>query len=82
MKTRTKINIVLDVRVKSIPIVRLQDLYGPNFTQFDLLKAHRALDSAVMELYEFPVKADFTEAYCVSALMEMCQKLTGGIGCE
>jgi len=42
-----------------------------------LLNAHRELDKAVMKLYGFPVK-DFSEADCVAALMEMCQKLVGG----
>jgi len=51
----------------------LADLYDPLTIPPDLLKAHRALDAAVMKLYGFPVKADFTEAHCVAALMEMYQ---------
>jgi len=66
---------VLDARA-NYPESSLADLYDPNFMPPELLKAHRALDSAVMKLYDFPVKKDFTEAHCVAALMEMYQKLT------
>ena len=58
----------------------LVDLYDPLTMPQGLLKAHRALDSAVMKLYGFPVKRDFTESHCVAALMEMYQKLTEGGG--
>ena len=54
----------------------LADLYDPLTMPPDLLKAHRVLDSAVMKLYGFPVKKDFTEADCVAALMQLYQKLT------
>jgi hypothetical protein len=46
----------------------LADLYDPLTMPPGLLKAHRALDAAVMRLYGFPVKAD--EATIVAALME------------
>ena len=68
---------VLDAREK-YPTSSLADLYDPLTMPSDLLKAHRSLDSAVMKLYGFPVKKDFTEADCVAALMEMYQKLTRG----
>jgi len=54
----------------------LADLYDPLTMPPELLKAHRALDTAVQKLYGFPVKADFTEAHCVAALMERYQDLT------
>ena len=65
---------VLDARAK-YPDSSLADLYDPLAMPPDLLKAHRALDSAVMKLYGFPVKKDFTEADCVAALMEMYKML-------
>jgi len=45
----------------------------------ELLKAHRALDSAVMKLYGFSVK-DTSEAQCVAALMERYRELINGHG--
>jgi len=68
---------VLDAR-KKYPDSSLADLYDPNFMPPDLLKAHRTLDSAVQKLYGFPVTAEFTEADCVAALMEMYRGLVGG----
>jgi len=68
---------ILDVRA-NYPDSSLADLYDPVTMPPDLLKAHRALDTAVMKLYGFPVKKDFTEAHCVAALMEMYQELTRG----
>jgi len=65
---------VLDAR-KIFPDSSLADLYDPNFTPPDLLKAHRNLDYAVMKLYGFPVKKDFAEADCVAGLMGMYQEL-------
>ena len=57
----------------------LAELYNPDFMGITgLLKAHRNLDTAIMNLYDFPVKKEFTEAHCVAALMEMYQKLTEG----
>ena len=38
-------------------------------------EAHRSLDATVQKLYGFPVTADFTEAHCVAALMEMYQDI-------
>jgi hypothetical protein len=64
---------VLDAREKD-PNSSLADLYDPVTMPPELLKAHRALDTAVIKLYGFPVKKDFTEAHCVAALMEMYQK--------
>ena len=65
---------VLDARA-NYPDSSLADLYDPLTMPPDLLKAHRALDSAVMKLYGFPIKKDFTEADCVAALMQLYQKL-------
>ena len=39
-----------------------------------LLKAHQALDRAVIKLYQF--KTDMSESAIVAALMKMYQKLT------
>jgi len=64
---------VLNAREK-YPESSLADLYDPRTMPPDLQKAHRELDSAVMKLYGFPVKKEFTEAHCVAALMEMYQK--------
>jgi len=63
---------ILDARA-NYPTSSLADLYDPLTMPPDLLKAHRALDSAVQRLYGFPVSKDFTEAHCVAALMEMYQ---------
>jgi len=73
---------ILDARAK-YPGESLADMYGKVHNGIfmgldyypDLKKAHKALDSAVMKLYGFPAKADFTEARCVAALMEMYQTL-------
>ena len=54
----------------------LADLYDPLTMPPELLKAHRALDAAVMKLYGFSVK-DTTEASCVAALMERYRELVG-----
>jgi hypothetical protein len=53
----------------------LADLYDPLTMPPELLKAHRALDKAVMQAYGFAVK-DTTEVSCVATLMERYQKLT------
>ena len=68
---------LLDARAL-FPNSSLADLYDPLAMPPELLKAHRVLDSAVQKLYGFPVKAEFTEAHCVAALMEMYQKLVEG----
>jgi len=65
---------VLDVRTK-YPDSSLADLYDPNTMPPDLLKAHRAIDKAVMTLYG-GWKVWQSEADCVAALMERYQKLT------
>jgi len=65
---------VLDAR-GLYPESSLADLYDERVMPFELLNAHRELDRAVMKLYGFSVR-DFAEADCVSALMEMYQKLT------
>ena len=65
---------ILDARA-NYPDSSLADLYDPLTMPHDLLKAHRALDSAVMKLYGFPVKKDFTEADCVAALMQLYQQI-------
>ena len=67
---------ILDARAE-YPDSTLADMYGETslLLHSSLLNAHRALDSAVMKLYGFPVK-DFTESDCVQALMEMYQQQT------
>jgi hypothetical protein len=67
---------VLDARASHHPDSSLADLYDPLLMPNNLQKVHRTLDAAVMKLYGFPVKKDFTEADCVAALMEMYQELT------
>jgi hypothetical protein len=64
---------VLDARAL-YPSSSLADLYDPLTMPPELLKAHRALDTAVMKLYGFSVK-DTTEAGCVAALMERYRRL-------
>ena len=68
---------ILDARA-NYPTSSLADLYDPLTMPPDLLKAHRALDFAVMKLYGFPVKKDFTEANCVAALMGKYQNIVIG----
>ena len=64
---------VLDARAK-FPDSSLADLYDPLTMPPELLKAHQALDRAVMKLYKF--KPDMSESAIVAKLMEMYQKLT------
>lgn len=64
---------ILDTR-NNYPDNSLADLYDPNFTPPELLKAHQNLDRTVMKLYGFSVKYT-TEASCVAALMERYQDL-------
>jgi hypothetical protein len=66
---------VLNARAM-FPESSLADLYDPLTMPPALLNAHRALDRAVMKLYGFPVKNDFTEADCVAKLMERYRALT------
>lgn len=64
---------VLDARAK-FPDSSLADLYDPLTMPKELLKAHQALDRAVLKLYKF--KQDMSESEIVAKLMEMYQKLT------
>ena len=45
----------------------------------ELRKAHQQNDRAVMEVYGFPVKNEFTESQCVAELFKLYQELTGKI---
>ena len=67
---------VLDARAL-YPGSSLADLYDPLTMPPELLKAHQALDRAVMKLYGFPTK-DTTESDIVAALMKRYQELTEG----
>jgi len=58
---------ILDARVM-FPDCSLADLYDPAATPPELLKAHQALDKAVMKLYGY--KANATEAEVVADLMQ------------
>ncbi|MCL1893856.1 MAG: hypothetical protein FWG02_06455, partial [Holophagaceae bacterium] len=64
---------VLDARAK-FPDSSLADLYDPLIMPKELLKAHRALDRAVMKLYGFA--KDMSEPDIVAELMEMYKKLS------
>ncbi|MCL2710785.1 MAG: hypothetical protein FWE95_07880, partial [Planctomycetaceae bacterium] len=64
---------VLNARVQ-FPNSSLADLYDPLTMPPVLLKAHQALDRAVIKLYQF--KTDMSESAIVAALMKMYQKLT------
>jgi len=64
---------VLDARANH-PTSTLADLYDPLTMPPDLLKAHKALDNAVMKLYNFPKTQ--TEPETVAALMQLYQQLT------
>jgi response regulator RpfG family c-di-GMP phosphodiesterase len=66
---------VLDARVR-YPGSSLADLYDPLAMPKNLLRAHKALDSAVMKLYGF--KKDMAEPEIVAKLMEIHQRLAGG----
>jgi hypothetical protein len=59
---------VLDARAM-FPESSLADLYDPLAMPPELLKAHRALDRAVMQAYGFSVR-DMTEEDCVAELMK------------
>lgn len=56
------------------PDSSLADLYDDSVMPFELLKAHRANDRAVMEAYGFYGK-HMTEPQCVAELMKLYQKL-------
>lgn len=55
------------------PDSSLADLYDPDLMPFELRKAHRANDAAVMEAYGF--RKDMTEPEIVAELFKMYQKL-------
>jgi len=63
---------VLNAR-QNHPTSSLADLYDPLTMPPDLLKAHKALDAAVMKLYSFP--KTHTEADVVAELMQLYQNL-------
>lgn len=65
---------ILDARAL-YPDSSLADLYDDAVMPFELLKAHRANDKAVMEAYGFYGKG-MTESQCVAELMKMYQALT------
>ena len=64
---------ILDARAL-YPDSSLADLYDDAVMPFELLKAHRANDRAVMEAYGFDVKT-MTESTCVAELMKLHKKL-------
>lgn len=64
---------ILDARAL-YPDSSLADLYDDAVMPFELLKAHRANDRAVMEAYGFYGQR-MTEAQCVAELMKLYQKL-------
>lgn len=64
---------ILDARAL-YPDSSLADLYDDSVMPFELLKAHRANDKAVMEAYGFYGKG-MTESQCVAELMKMYQAL-------
>jgi hypothetical protein len=64
---------VLDARAK-YPDSSLADLYDPLTMSLELLKAHKALDRAVMKLYGF--NKDAPEPAIVAELMELYRGLT------
>lgn len=65
---------ILDMRLKYSDST-LADLYNDDLMPKDLRDAHRANDRAVMELYGFPVKNEFTESMCVAELMKLYEEL-------
>ncbi|MDR0307397.1 MAG: N-6 DNA methylase [Chitinispirillales bacterium] len=66
--------VVLDARTK-FPDSSLADLYDPLTMPTVLLKAHQALDKAVMKLYKFG--KDMTESEIVAELMGRYRELVG-----
>jgi len=64
---------VLDARAL-YPDSSLADLYDPLTMPPELLKAHRALDRAVMQAYGFSVR-DMTEESCVAELMKRYREI-------
>ena len=66
---------ILDARAL-YPDSSLADLYDPDLMPYELRKAHRANDAAVLEAYGFP--KDATESDIIARLFKMYQKLTAG----
>ena len=64
---------ILDARAK-YPESSFADLYDPVTMPYDLQKAHRANDLAVLEAYGFP--KDASESEIVARLFKMYQELT------
>lgn len=64
---------ILDARAL-YPDSSLGDLYDPDLMPYELRKAHRANDAAVLEAYGFP--KDATESEIVARLFKMYQELT------
>ena len=64
---------ILDARAL-YPDSSLADLYDPDLMPYELRKAHRANDAAVLEAYGFP--KDATESDIVARLFKMYQELT------
>jgi hypothetical protein len=73
LETAKVAHAILDVR-KYFEPASLADLYDPLTMPPELLKAHQALDRAVMKLYEIP--PDTAEPEIVAALMQRYQNLT------
>ena len=65
---------ILDTRAK-YPGSSFANLYDPVTMPYDLQKAHRANDAAVLEAYGFP--KDTTESEIVSELFKLYQKIVG-----
>ena len=76
-KQKTKIEAtaqkILDVRAQ-FPNSSLADLYAPLTMPEELLKAHKANDTAVCEAYGWP--KDISEAEIIAELMSMYNKIT------
>ena len=64
---------ILDARAL-YPDSSLADLYDPDLMPYEVRKAHRANDAAVLEAYGFP--KDATESDIVARLFKMYQELT------
>ncbi len=64
---------IMDARAL-YPDNSLADLYDPDLMPFELRRAHRANDAAVLEAYGFP--KDATESDIVARLFKMYQELT------
>ncbi|MDR1872235.1 MAG: class I SAM-dependent DNA methyltransferase [Deltaproteobacteria bacterium] len=67
--------VTLDAR-KLFPNSSLADLYDPLTMPQELLKAHRAIDQAVLRLYGVFAKGNIDETVIAAKLMELFQKYT------